>query len=272
MSRRILAMIVIALALLSGPARAHEDPVGCFELSIAAEIQTFRSDGVTPVSGFVTGCEQIFYRTTLRKSVDSNSLCAFSGGSFTLTTPDGVPHVVSADVPCIGGTFGEGCDPTVMFLDSGLIGYAVTAADAATGTITANALYTGGVVHDSASNTAGVALSVPKTLPVVACAATTTVTTSSSTTTTTLPARSTCAALKVDAAFQLGADLGVCDSRALKFGVPVREECRSAAVSTFQKGWAMAERRDDCLTTGDEAAVAALMQDCAGGVEAALIP
>lgn len=269
MSRRILAVIVIAM--LSGSARAHEDPAGCFVLSVSAEIQTFRSDGVTPVSGSVTGCEQIFYRTTLRKSVESNTLCAFSGGSFTLTTPDGVPHVVSADVPCIGGTFGEGCDPTVTFLDSGLIGYAVTAADAATGTITANVLYTGGVVHDSPSNTAGVSLSVPKTLPVVACAATTTVTTSSSTTTT-VPARSTCAALKVEAAFQLGSDLGGCDSRALKFGVPVREECRSAALSTFQKGWAMAERRDDCLTTGDQAAVAALMRECAGGVEAALIP
>jgi hypothetical protein len=266
----MLATLVIAV--LSGSARAHEDPVGCFELGVSADLLVFRADGITPVSGSVTGCEQIAYRVTLRKSQELDSLCAFAGGTFTLTTPDGVPHVISADVPCIGGTALEGCDPTVQFLDSGVIDYAVTAADAATGTITASVVYTGGVVHDSPSNTPGVFLSVPKTLAVVPCGTTTTVTTSSSTTTTTLPAKSTCAALKVEAAFQLGSDLGECDSRALKFGVPVREECRSAALSTFQKGWAMAERRDDCLTTGDQAAVAALMRECAGGVEAALIP
>jgi hypothetical protein len=271
MSRSILAALVIAL--LSGSARAHEDPVGCFELGVSAEVLVFRADEVTPVSGTVTGCEQIAYRVTLRKSQDVDSLCAFSGGTFTLTTPDGVPHVISANVPCIGGTALEGCDPTVKFLDSGLIDYAVTAADAATGSITTSVVYAGGVAHDSPSNTPGVFLSVPKTLAVVPCnASTTTVTTSSSTTTTTLPAKSTCAALKVEAAFQLGADLGGCDSRALKFGVPVREECRSAALAWFQKSWAMAERRNDCITTGDQAGVASLMRECAGAVEAALIP
>src|SRR5438105_3274821 len=91
-------------------ARAHEDPSGCFESLVALGISAFRSDGVTPLLGTITDCEQIFYVTRLQKGDDLDSLCAFSGGSLTLTTPDGVVHTVSVDVPCIGGNVGlDGC-------------------------------------------------------------------------------------------------------------------------------------------------------------------
>ena len=66
-------------------------------------IQTFRADGVTPLSGSAVECETIQYRLLLVKPGGAET-CAFEGGSLTLTTPDGVVHPIDGTVPCIGGT------------------------------------------------------------------------------------------------------------------------------------------------------------------------
>jgi hypothetical protein len=165
-----LAMAFGAALLLAGPAYAHEDPPGCFETGPAIVVSVFRADQVTGVVGSVSECETIFYRATLQKANDLDSICAFSEGTFDLTTPDGVVHSISADVPCIGGNTGlEGCDDTINQLQSSLISYTVNPADVVGGLITATATYTGGVAHDSPDNTPGVGASTPKSTPVVFC-------------------------------------------------------------------------------------------------------
>jgi hypothetical protein len=270
-----LGLLLIGI-ILSFPSatRAHEEPGGCLESNAAIDIFTFRSDGVTPLIGTIAGCEQFVYRANLQKPADQDAFCAFSGGTFTLTTPDGVLHTLSADVPCIGGNTGlEGCFDAINFFTGESIAYTVSPTDVHNGTITAKAVYAGGVVHDNdIADTPGLVTVVLRTTPVTGCEATTTVTTSSSTTSTTAIPKSICASLKVEAAFQLGSDLGACDARALKFGASVREECRDEALATFQRNWATAERRNDCLTTGDQASVAMVMEQCAGTVEQALVP
>src|SRR5882672_8284966 len=168
---RLVTAGAFAAALFSGSiARAHEDPAGCFETGPAIIVSVFRADGVTGVAGSVSQCETIRYRATLQKAQDLDSICAFSGGTFKLTTPDGVVHDISLNVPCIGGNTGlEGCDDAVNFIQSAQIPYTVSPADVVGGLITATAVYTGGVAHDSPLNTAGVSASTPKSTPVVLC-------------------------------------------------------------------------------------------------------
>jgi hypothetical protein len=163
-------MLAAVLAMATS-ARAHEDPAGCFETGPAIIVSVFRSDGVTGVVGNVSECETIRYRATLQKASDLDSICAFSGGTFRLTTPDGVVHDIDLNVPCIGGNTGlEGCFDAVNSEVSPQIPYTVSPADVVAGLITATAKYTGGVAHDSAANTAGVAATTPKSTPVVFCA------------------------------------------------------------------------------------------------------
>jgi len=74
------------------------------------------------------------------------------------------------------------------------------------------------------------------------------------------------------AASQLGSVLAECDARALKVGVSVRQECLDGAIAAFEKSWAMAEKRGDCLTMGDQASVERLVVACTAGLESALVP
>jgi hypothetical protein len=163
-------MLAAVLAAATS-ARAHEDPAGCFETGPAIIVSVFRADGVTGVVGSVSECETIRYRATLAKANDLDSICAFSGGTFRLTTPDGVVHDINLNVPCIGGNTGlEGCDDAINNVVSAQIPYTVSPADVVGGLITATSTYTGGVAHDSPLNTAGVAATTPKSTPVVFCA------------------------------------------------------------------------------------------------------
>src|SRR6185369_15938193 len=92
--RRTLAMALGAGLLVAVPAHAHEDPPGCFETGPAIVVSVFRADGVTGVVGNVSECETINYRATLQKASDLDSICAFAEGTFSITTPDGVVHIV----------------------------------------------------------------------------------------------------------------------------------------------------------------------------------
>ena len=105
---RLVLLAAAAALLASSSARAHNDPPGCFQTGPAIVISVFRANGTTGVVGSVSECETINYQARLQKGADSDTICAFAQGTFTLTTPDGVPHQISANVPCIGGTTGEG--------------------------------------------------------------------------------------------------------------------------------------------------------------------
>jgi slime mold repeat-containing protein len=173
-------------------ARAHVDPPGCFQTGPAIIVTVFEkgsactsntdcAPGVQCLAGFcspglvgdVSQCENIRYRATLQKATPSDdSICAFSGGTFSLTTPDGVVHTISSNVPCLGGNTGlEGCVDTQNSLVSDIFDYTVSPAnvDPVTHLITATAQYSGGIVHDSANNTGGVSATTPKSTPVVSC-------------------------------------------------------------------------------------------------------
>ena len=172
---RLGALVVVGAAVLAmaSSARAHEDPPLCNQTGPAIIVGVFRANGSTAVVGAVSECETITYRATLQKATpDDDSICAFSGGTFSLTTPDGVVHTVSTNVPCIGGEGpGEGCDDTVNGISSNAIPYVVNPDDIddVTGLITATAQYTGGVAHDNTPNTPGVGANTPKSTPVVIC-------------------------------------------------------------------------------------------------------
>jgi hypothetical protein len=160
---------VAALVVAATSARAHEDPAGCFETGPAIIVSVFRANGTTGVVGNVSNCETINYQATLQKATNANTICAFSGGTFKLTLPNGTVVDINLNVPCIGGTSGEGCDPTITQVQSNLIPYTIAAADIVGGFVTATAAYTGGVAHDSPNNTPGVSANTPKSTPVVPC-------------------------------------------------------------------------------------------------------
>jgi len=105
-----------------------EDPPGCFEVSPLLTVTLYRADGVNGIVGSVSECETVNARVELRKEVESDTICAFGGGSVSLITPDGVDHPITANVPCLGGSSG-GCDPTTDSLLSSLITYDVSLAD-----------------------------------------------------------------------------------------------------------------------------------------------
>lgn len=154
----VLSIAMIAAALSPSEVRAHEDPNGCFESGIAIDVLAFRANGTTPVVGGISDCETILYRGILKEAQELDSLCAFSGGTFVLTTPDQVAHVISTDVPCIGGNTGippSLCDPAKKSLSSDLIPYTATPSDVSDGKVTAVAVYSGGVLHDSDRDTPG---------------------------------------------------------------------------------------------------------------------
>src|SRR5262245_37337267 len=86
----------LAASLLSiSPAIAHDDPAGCFQTGSAIVISVFRADGTTAVVGSVSECETIKYRARLQKAQNIDTICAFSGGTFILTTPDGTVHPIN---------------------------------------------------------------------------------------------------------------------------------------------------------------------------------
>ena len=147
---------------LTALARAHDDPAGCASTGIALTMGLFRVDGTTPLSGSASECERVAYRVTMRKA--RPSACAFSNGTLTLTTADGVAHRLEEEVPLIGGTA-----PTKAMLESALVPYAVRPGDVVNDAIKAVARYAGGVAHDTAADTPGVSALVDRTVPIVWC-------------------------------------------------------------------------------------------------------
>jgi hypothetical protein len=154
------------LAAVAFPAAAHQDPPTCTIKTFAVVVDVLRSDKETPVVGSVSECEQIYYVATLRKSSPNDDrFCAFSGGSFTLITPDGVGHTISENVPCTGGN--GACSAESFVSDA--IDYAVRAEDVEGGFITALARYSDGSAHSGTTHSEIDTLQTPKSTPVVFC-------------------------------------------------------------------------------------------------------
>jgi len=150
----------LALAVTSA-VHAHVDPPGCGATGASLMVSLYRGDGKTGSFGGVSECERVRYKVTLR-SLDA--ACAFSGGRLTLTTPDGVEHVIRDEVPTIGGA---GSSPKA--LESEPIVYAVRAGDARDGVVTATARYRGGAAHDNDPDTPGVGAEVQRRAEIVPC-------------------------------------------------------------------------------------------------------
>jgi hypothetical protein len=140
----------------------------------------FRNDGVTPVlPGTIFQCETIIYRGTLAWAGGNNA--AIQGGTLTITTagPDGIfgnaddvaTNVTPAGgVPCLGGTDGVICDPTITSVNTNTVSYTAAIASCPA-TLTASIAYTNGLAHIGAADEPGV-VSGSTALPigVVCCA------------------------------------------------------------------------------------------------------
>ena len=140
----ISAITILGFVYAFQTAHADVNPAGCTATGGSIILTTYRADGTTPVgSGTVTDGELIKYKATL--GALPSPVCAFEGGTWTLTTPDGVPHVITpgGGIPRIGGT-------GVASLDSALISYTVIHANEIVGThrhVDASTNYGGGFSH-----------------------------------------------------------------------------------------------------------------------------
>ena len=161
----IAAVSLLVLGMIFGisPASADTDPGGCTSTGGGVSLSAFRVDGITPIGGggTVSDGETINYKATLFAL--PFPICAFEGGTWTLTTPDGVVHPLGA-VPRIGGT-------GVASFASGLVPYVVNHTnESVNGTrhIDASTSYSGGIAHaDAGDATAGPTLGTPNTIKVV---------------------------------------------------------------------------------------------------------
>ena len=141
---------------------ADIDPVACTDNGGGVSVAAFRADGITNIGGgTVTDGEMINYRATLFAAPLPN--CAFEGGTWTLTTPNGVVHPLGV-VPRIGGT-------GVASFSSALIPYTVNHANEVVDTmrhIDASTNYAGGMSHaDTNDETTGPTLGASKILKVM---------------------------------------------------------------------------------------------------------
>src|SRR5262245_37811023 len=102
MKSKVVVSILMALGLVAMTAvksAAHRDPAICSQPGAALVMSTFRADGITTLTGTASECETVVFHVRLSKPADVNSWCAFSGGTLSIITPDGVSHVINANVP-----------------------------------------------------------------------------------------------------------------------------------------------------------------------------
>jgi hypothetical protein len=178
MRAKSLAVAAVGAGVLLAivrPGIAHDDPAGCNATGVALTVSLYRADGRTGLTGAASECEQMIYRVRLAKVMPT--ACAFSSGTLTLTTPDGVAHPFATTVPCVGGGTPDAgskggpvtCPPDVTVIESEPVVYSARPSDARDGRLKAIARYDGGVAHDSQSNTPGLSAVVDRTVSVTSC-------------------------------------------------------------------------------------------------------
>ena len=174
------AVLMLFAVALPTVAKAHTDPAGSTATGITISMTAYRNDGTTPVLGGPNPdeCETLKYECTLSYAGGNNA--AFEGGTWTLTTPDGVGHdITGTGIPCIGGTTddpntvangGRGiCEGSASSLTSAQITYQVDPSDVSGGSIGASCSLTGAFAHIGTGDLSGVSASTPFTLPVTFC-------------------------------------------------------------------------------------------------------
>jgi hypothetical protein len=151
-----MALMLATPAIGPTPARANADPPACEVGAPVLGLAVYRADGVTPIppGGTVSVGEIIRYRATLGYA--GFPRCAFEGGTWIITRPDGT-DVNIGPVPNIGDpTTGTGAQVSVS---SALVDYTVRGADevfsGGVRSVSACATYSGGFVHDSPGDSAG---------------------------------------------------------------------------------------------------------------------
>jgi hypothetical protein len=152
LSRFSFSIAVSAALGLAMPwsAAAHQDPPGCNGIDASVGFIQVRANDLA-ISGTVSECETIKYQAKL--SWVSN--CLIQDGTFELITPDGVAHVVSADVPCLGVATqdAEGCVVGQdTFIESAFIEYTVDPNDIVGGQVSATAVWSNGILHSVPGN------------------------------------------------------------------------------------------------------------------------
>ena len=180
--RSVSLVCAVVLAVGAGTASAHQDPPGCSATGGDVVIQVFQADRTTPnpVSEPISECETICYRAVLAKATSIPNVCAFDGGTLSLTTPDGVVHNVTPaptptaprGIPCIGGTQNDSpvafCNPETTSFTSEFVCYTVRPQDTdAQGMLVADVDYTGGNVPGRVGDNLGV-LFLANALPLTA--------------------------------------------------------------------------------------------------------
>ncbi len=160
-----LAIAILGFTMSINKAKADVDPTGCTDTGGGISLAAFRSDGVTNVSpGTVVDGELIKYKATISALGLPN--CAFFGGTWSITTPDGVVHNVTpgGGIPKIGGT-------GVASLGSVLVDYTVNHANEIVNGnrhINATTDYSGGKSHaDGNDTTNGPSLGTSKIINVI---------------------------------------------------------------------------------------------------------
>jgi hypothetical protein len=171
-----LATSLAYAALCAGVARAHLDPPECTSSGVSLIVTALRADGKTGLSGSASECERIVYRATLR--VVGPTTCAVSGGTLSLTTPDGIVHTLADPVPCLGGqaaerlpdgTDGVKCEPGTSAYPGQVVPYDVRSSDAVDGVLGATARFRDGVIHDSVVNTKGIGAEALRQVALMRC-------------------------------------------------------------------------------------------------------
>ncbi len=135
----VVASLGFLFSATAAVAAMPQDPPSCDSTGVGISMTVFRADGTTPFTGTqrAKDGEAINYRATL--SYQGGTVCAFQGGVWHLTTPDGVVHDITpgGGVPEIGGA-------GVPSLNSALVPYTVNHANEGAGnTISATTDYSG---------------------------------------------------------------------------------------------------------------------------------
>jgi hypothetical protein len=174
------ALVGVALMLATAQtALAHRDPPLSTSTGVSISLTAFRADQVTPIGGgAINECETIYYQATLAPAAGA---AAIESGTLTIQTPDLVNHDVTpaTGIPCLGGTFNDPnsatvgqCAGSAPSLTSAMVQY-VSSFPAGTctptSTLTANAIYAGGIAHNGTTDQAGVGAQTPFQSPVVCC-------------------------------------------------------------------------------------------------------
>lgn len=168
------AASLLGLVFFTVPVGADVDPRSCTDNGGGISLGAFRSDGVTSIGAAdnVVDGEAIKYKATLSALAAPN--CAFQGGTWSLTTPDGVVHALGA-VPKIGGL-------GVASLTSSPVDYTVVHANEVALVITATTNYGGGISHATPGDTTpGPVLQASKQITVIHPSTVTSITSSSPT-------------------------------------------------------------------------------------------